>query len=163
MISPLTFVTLLLAVLSGLYLYQAKHRAEVLDRQIARTLAQVAAARERIGLQRAEWALLAEPTRLGTIARQHLSLRPLAASQYVALPDLGSRLTPYPELGAPSWPISADVQGLAATRGRHTVPRDRLPGMARPSRPQKARVTAFQHLRVRDNGTVAASRLAAGM
>ena len=36
MIRPITFVSMLLAAGSGLYLYQAKQQARVLDRQIAR-------------------------------------------------------------------------------------------------------------------------------
>ena len=114
---PPTVVALLLAAMSGLWLYQAKHRAEVLDQQIVGTLRQVATVRARIGPLRAEWALLNEPRRLGVLARQqHLGLRPLAASQFVALPDLAAWLPPrpgsgYPEPGAPSWPISAHLQG----------------------------------------------------
>ena len=140
MISPLTFVTLLLAAVTGLWLYHTKHRAEVLDRQIARTLGQVAASRERIGLQRAEWALLNEPRRLGTIARQHLGLRPLATSQYATVPDLGSRLPSYAALDVSPWPISTPVQSATAARNAHAAARERLPGMARPSRLHAARV-----------------------
>lgn len=163
MISPVTFVTLLLAASAGLWLYQAKHRAEVLDRQIAHTLGQVAVIRERIEPLQAEWALLNEPRRLGTIARQHLSLRPLATSQYVAVQDLGSRLPSYPEPGVPSWSISAHVQGLGATRDGHAAPRGHLPSMVRPSRPHEARVMASGHLRVRGPGTLTATRLAGAM
>lgn len=96
MIRPLTFLTLLLAAGSGLYLYQTKHRAEMLDTKIERALKQAAAARERVGLLRAEWALLNEPDRLSRLAGQYLDLQPLTPSQFVSLADLGSRLPPIP-------------------------------------------------------------------
>lgn len=103
MIRPFTFVALLLAGTSGLYLYQTKHRAEVLDGQITHTLRQVAAVRERIGLLRAEWALLNEPDRLGQLAGQHLDLQPLQPSSFVTAADLASRIPvpPAPETPAP--------------------------------------------------------------
>ncbi len=53
---------------SGLYLYQCKHRAQMLDREIGSTVKQTEAARERIGMLRAEWALLNEPDRLAELA-----------------------------------------------------------------------------------------------
>lgn len=105
MIRPFTFVALLLAGTSGLYLYQTKHRAEVLDGEITHTLRQVAAARERIGLLRAEWALLNEPDRLGQLAGQHLDLQPLQPSRFVATADLASRIP----VAAPETPADAPV------------------------------------------------------
>ena len=121
MIRPLTFVALLLACTSGLYLYQTKHRAEVLDGQITHTLRQVAAARERIGLLRAEWALLNEPDRLGQLAGQHLELQPLQPSRFVAAADLASRipLPAAPEAPAPmasaEMPVAEDTPASPPT------------------------------------------------
>ncbi len=106
MIRPFTFVALLLAGTSGLYLYQTKHRAEVLDGQITHTLRQVAAARERIGLLRAEWALLNEPDRLGQLAGQHLNLEMLQPSRFVSAADLASRI---PVAAPPETPAEVPV------------------------------------------------------
>lgn len=92
MIRPLTFLTLFAAIGSGMYLYTEKHRAELLDRQIAHIIRQTEAARERTGLLRAEWALLNEPGRLQTMADQYLQLKPMAPSQFVQMADLASRL-----------------------------------------------------------------------
>jgi len=92
MIRPFTCVCMLLAGGSGLYLYQTKHRALLLDREIAHTVKQTEAARERITALRAEWALLNEPERLAELNTQHLGLRSLAPTQFVALADLPSRL-----------------------------------------------------------------------
>ena len=95
MIRPFTFIALLLAAASGLYLYQTKHRAELLDAKVAQTLHQVAAARERIGILSAEWAWLNEPERLGQlVAAQHLDLQPLGPSHYATAAELAARVPP---------------------------------------------------------------------
>jgi hypothetical protein len=111
MIRPFTFVALLLAAASGLYLYQTKHRAEVLDGKIAQMLHQVAAARERTGLLAAEWAWLNEPERLSQLAGQYLALQQLTPSRYVTVADLASRL---PEVVPPT--------AVAAAPADDTVP-----------------------------------------
>ncbi len=104
MIRPFTCVCMLLAAGSGLYLYQTKHRAQLLDREIARTLKQIDVTHDRIGALKAEWALLNEPDRLKDLAQQHTTLKPLAPTQFVALNDLPGRLpAPLPP-GPPTVP-----------------------------------------------------------
>ena len=60
MIRPATYVCLLLAGVSGLALYQSKHRTHLLDREIMRTLRATAQTEERI-------AVLAEEEELGAL------------------------------------------------------------------------------------------------
>ena len=65
MTRPLTCLTLIAAAGAGLYLYQEKHRAAVLDREINRIVqSHRAETRDRVAMLRAEWALLNEPERL---------------------------------------------------------------------------------------------------
>jgi len=98
MIKPFTCVCFLMAAGSGLYLYQTKHRSQMLDREISRTLKQTEAARDRIGVLRGEWALLNEPERLAELTQQHLMLRTLSPTQFAAMADLGNRLpAPLPQ------------------------------------------------------------------
>lgn len=92
MIRPFTAVCMLAAGASGLFLYQSKHRAVLLDRQIMGVLKQTEATRERIGVMRAEWALLNEPERLAELSSKHLGLRTLAPGQFSSVTDFGSRL-----------------------------------------------------------------------
>ncbi len=92
MIRPLTCICLLLAGGSGLYLYQSKHRAQMLDREIEHTLKATDVARARIGVLRGEWALLNEPERLAALSQSHLGLKSLAPSQFVTAAELGARL-----------------------------------------------------------------------
>ena len=94
MIRPLTCVCMLLAGGSGLYLYQSKHRAQMLDREIERTLKATDTAKDRIGVLRGEWALLNEPERLAGLSQSHLGLKTLVPGQFVTAAELGARLPP---------------------------------------------------------------------
>lgn len=92
MIRPFTCICMLLAGGSGLYLYETKHRTRMLDRQIEQTLKQVEAARSRIGILQAEWALLNEPQRLAELGDRFLNLRSVAPTQFVTLAELDQHL-----------------------------------------------------------------------
>lgn len=144
MIRPLTFLALLLAAGSGLYLYQTKHRAEMLDTKIERALKQAAAARERVGLLRAEWALLNEPDRLSRLASQYLQLQPLAPSQFVSLADLGSRLPAIPgpssdpNPGTPAPDVVAQSGTAPAAVPSPDAPVRMVEAVAAPARPSPA-------------------------
>ena len=100
MIRPFTCICMLLAGGSGLYLYQSKHTAQLLDREIARTVKLADAARERAGVLSAEYALLNDPQRLADLADEHLpSLKKTAPTQFTTWAELGKRLPP---VGAPA-------------------------------------------------------------
>ena len=93
MMRPITCLSLIAALGAGGYLYQEKHTAQLLDRDINKTMKQADQARDRIGLLKAEWALLNEPERLQTLAAQHLpTLQSLQPTQFARLEDLPSRL-----------------------------------------------------------------------
>lgn len=94
MIRPITCVGFVLACASGLYLYQAKHRVNVIDQEIARTVHMADTTREQIRLLHAEWTLLNQPDRLQKLADQFLPLKPTSPSQFTSLADLDSRLPP---------------------------------------------------------------------
>lgn len=99
MMRPLTCCCLLLAAGAGLYTYQAKHQAELVDREIARVLKLADVARQRASMLRAEYALLNEPTRLSDLAATHLGgLRNTEPRQFTNLAELDRRL---PAVGAP--------------------------------------------------------------
>ncbi len=103
---PFTCICMLMAAGSGLFLYQTKHRSQLLDREIAHTYKQIDQTRERITALRGEWALLGEPEQLGKLAQQHTGLKTLSPTQFVAMADLGARL-PAP-LPPGAMPPSAD-------------------------------------------------------
>ena len=100
MIRPFTCLCMLLAGGAGLYLYQAKHTSQLLDREITRTVRQAEAARERAGVLQAEYALLKDPTRLADLAGQHLpELKNTAPTQFTNWAEFEKRLPP---VGAPA-------------------------------------------------------------
>jgi len=115
MIRPLTCICMLLAGGSGLYLYQSKHRAQMLDHQIERTLKATDAARDRIGVLRGEWALLNEPERLAGLAQSHLGLKTLMPGQFVTAGELGSRLPPVVVPGAVHVPGEDEISVAAGS------------------------------------------------
>lgn len=102
MIRPLTCITLVMAACSGLYLYQAKERTQLVDRDIARTLKAADATWQRASVLRAEYALLNDPSRLADLATQYLpALQTTAPGQFSTWADLDHRL---PAVGPPPAP-----------------------------------------------------------
>ncbi len=133
MIRPMTCLSLLAALGAGLYLYQEKHSAQLLDREINRSLKQAEQVRDRIGLLKAEWALLNEPERLKGLANQHLQLQSLVPGQFARLEDLPGRMpapsdtqvnaapiadVPPPAAAAPAAAPAAVIRGQAPAGGQ---------------------------------------------
>ncbi|AHJ62204.1 putative membrane associated protein [Granulibacter bethesdensis] len=92
MIRPITCICMLAASISGLYLYQTKHRTRMLDRQITEIERDTRQVRARIDTLKAEWALLNTPDRLNELATRYLNLKPTAPTQFASLADLNARL-----------------------------------------------------------------------
>ncbi len=92
MIRPITCICFLLACGSGLYLYQSKHRVQVLDRQIEQTVRATDLMREQIRVLHAEWTLMNDPQRLQALAEQFLSLKTVAPGQFTNMAELDNRM-----------------------------------------------------------------------
>lgn len=114
MIRPITCVGFLLACASGLYLYQAKHRVNVIDQEIARTVHATDTTREQIRLLHAEWTLLNQPDRLQKLADQFLPLKQTTPGQFTSLADLDSRLPPVRPDSPPPAPAEAPANDAIA-------------------------------------------------
>ncbi len=106
MIRPLTCVCMVLAFGSGLYLYQAKHRVQLLDRDITETMRLTQSAQARTGVLRAEWTLLNDPERLAQLSDRFLSLKTVTPSQFTTMAELDKRL---PAVRVPEAPKPADA------------------------------------------------------
>jgi len=104
MIRPFTLVCFTLACGSGLYLYQSKHRVQVIDREIEKTVHATGELRERIRMLHAEWTLQNDPQRLQTLADQFLALKTVTPGQFTSVTELDSRLPPVPPPEAPPPP-----------------------------------------------------------
>lgn len=94
MIRPFTCLCLLAAAGSGLYLYTAKHDAQMLDREITKLSHQAQDSRARAALMRAEYDRLGDPDRLRELANQVLTLQPTDPKQFSSMADLERRLPP---------------------------------------------------------------------
>jgi hypothetical protein len=105
MIRPFTILCFLLACGSGLYLYQSKHRVQMLDREIERAVHMTEATHDQTRLLGAEWMLLNDPERLRTLADQFLALQTVKPTQFTTLADLDHRLPPVRSPDAPLEPV----------------------------------------------------------
>jgi hypothetical protein len=151
MMRPFTCLCMLAAAGAGLYLYQEKYRAQLLDRDIAGVIKQIDQSHDRINLLKAEWALLNEPERLASLAAQHLTLQPLAPTQFVRLADLDSRLPPPAAPDATPAPSTAPVAEAAPAPAAPEVaalpppteaPAQQVAAASRPAAPKGATVVA---------------------
>ena len=111
MIRPFTLLCGVFAAGTMLYLYQTKHQAQVLDRQIAVTLKAADETKARIGMLRAEYQLLNDPTRLQDLSDKYLSLRPTAPGQFTQATEIARRL-PDVDLTPPAPPIEEPAADL---------------------------------------------------
>ena len=144
MIRPATLICSLIAFGSGLYLYQTKHGAQLLDREIARTVHDTGAANDRIKTLQAEWLMLNEPERLQGLASQYLALRPMAPTQVASATELATRL-PAPLPASAFAPPGVEEPLVAATLpapGPAAAPAIALPAAIAAAAPRPARPAA---------------------
>jgi len=137
MIRPATCVCFLLACGSGLYLYQAKHGAQMLDKQIERTIHASEALRDQTRLLHAEWTLLNDPSRLQTLADQFLKLKSVAPGQFTNLAELDNRLPAVPPPAPPPAPEPESIEPPAVPLAQAGPPAP-APSLATASTPAPA-------------------------
>ncbi|MDE8348771.1 MAG: hypothetical protein POG74_04710 [Acidocella sp.] len=134
MIRPLTLLSMILAAVSGAYMFAVKHRAQVLDDQLASVAQQTRLDQERIRVLQAQWALETAPPRVKQLAAQFTDLQPVKPAQMVTLAALSSILPP-PSKVAPEPPLLA-VPPPAVVAS--TTP---LPAVAAPAQPPSKSVS----------------------
>lgn len=79
-------VALLALVCFGLY--TGVHRVKAQEQALSELKAQFAQEAEAIRVLKAEWSYLNQPDRLQSLARRHLALAPIGASQFTVLASL---------------------------------------------------------------------------
>jgi hypothetical protein len=114
MIRPFTLITMLLAAGSGAYLFGVKHRAQVLDDQLAAVAQQSRLDDQRIRVLQAQWALEIDPTRLQQLAAQFTALQPMKPAQLVTLASLQEFLPPPGSAGPVVNPVAPAVPDPAS-------------------------------------------------
>jgi hypothetical protein len=140
MIRLSTCVTVLLACGSGLYLYQTKHQAQVLDKQIEHTVKSITATRMQTRELTASWTLLGSPDRLQQLSDQFLGIKSVLPSQFVAMSDLDLRLPAPRALDAPS--SAAPTSATPGDTGSDTIPLATAEPTAAPDTPTTPAPTA---------------------
>jgi hypothetical protein len=98
MIRPFTFLTAVIFLLSGAYMFAIKHRAEATEVRIAQIDQQTRLDASRIRVLQAQWALETDPDRLSQLAASFTNLTPMKPAQLVTLAALARAL---PAPGAP--------------------------------------------------------------
>jgi hypothetical protein len=121
MIRPITLLAFAAAAGSGLYLYQTKLTAQLLDRRISHTVDEIRAVRQQTALLTAEYTLLNDPQRLQKLSDQFLQLPPTAPTQFVTMTDLASRLPP---VGPPPTPPGPPQEAPPTAAAPDTAPAD---------------------------------------
>ncbi|MDD2704981.1 MAG: hypothetical protein PHU07_06595 [Acidocella sp.] len=129
-IRPFTFITGLLFVLSGAYLFVVKHRSQMLDQQLAQTAEATRQGEQSIRVLQAQWALEADPSRLAALAAQFTGLQPMKPGQLMTLADLGAQLpapgsaapVPNPEAPKPAMPVLAQAAPAPAPAAPKPAP-----------------------------------------
>jgi hypothetical protein len=129
MIRPVTCICFVLACGSGLYLYQSKHRVQVLDREIEKTVHTTDALREQVRVLHAEWTLLNDPQRLQALADQFLALKTVAPGQFTSMADLDNRL---PAVRAPE-PPPPEPQSVPVAEAPVAAQTDEPPSVPAPA------------------------------
>jgi hypothetical protein len=127
MIRPVTLVTFLSFIGSGLYLYQVKHQAQLVDRQIRRVHEATEAARARAQVLQAEYALLNDPDRLAELAAAYVPyLKPTQPAQWSSMAEIDRRL---PAVGGPAAePAPLEPAASAKPEPPRTEPSRNEPG-----------------------------------
>lgn len=92
MIGRTAAIWIVLSVIAGIALFQVTYRVQVLEEELARVNQEILRERETLHVLRAEWSYLNEPGRLSKLARRHLELAPLQASQMADVESLPFRL-----------------------------------------------------------------------
>jgi hypothetical protein len=138
MIRPVTLLAFIAFIGSGLYLYQIKHQAQLVDRQIRRVQDATQVAAERVRLLRSEYELLNNPDRLAELAATYVpALKPTQPGQWSSMAEIERRLpavgaataAPEPlERAAPA--IPQEEPPVALREREHEREREREPGPA---------------------------------
>jgi hypothetical protein len=101
-------------VFAAAYVYRIKMESTERTERVLRLRAEIREQRDAIAVLRAEWTKLDAPLRLQGLVERHLTLKPLAATQYDSFKNLPERP---PSLVKPgeSDPIGAMLQTIEAT------------------------------------------------
>src|SRR5205085_5193658 len=110
-----TALWLVLVAFIGFGMFKVKYEVMELEDELARTNRAIVADQDAMHVLKAEWAFLAQPSRLAELSRRHLDLVPLAAAQLgqVSALPLRPSAVPLAASDAPAPPVPAAKPPLA--------------------------------------------------
>ncbi|HEY0837952.1 MAG TPA: hypothetical protein VGE72_28815, partial [Azospirillum sp.] len=103
-----------LAGAAGAVLFQTSYEVQDLEETLASVNRSIVAEQEAIQVLKAEWSYLNDPTRLETLARTHLALRPTDARQFLASIDAIPMRPVVPDAAPAPLPPMAGLQAPSA-------------------------------------------------
>ncbi|MFN3892218.1 MAG: hypothetical protein ACK4MV_17635 [Beijerinckiaceae bacterium] len=121
MVRWLNVIAVLALLGSAVYAYRTKYETIFYAEQIAKLKNQNQRERDAIAVLEAEWAHLTRPTRIQSLADQHLDLKQLSVDQIVQVTDLPDQPPRQDSIGR-----KLELLGLADT----STPRDPKPAAA---------------------------------
>ncbi len=156
-----------LAAAAGGVLFQTSYEVQELEDKLGSLNRQIMDEQEAIQILKAEWSYLNDPTRLESLASQHLQLQPTEARQFVAMDVVPMRPVPPPDAPkagdglkndgkrdgvaplppmvrlAPSAPGTAVASGGNATNNGGIIPASLPSGMGTPAKPAPIKPSAL--------------------
>ena len=91
MLRVLNMVVIAALVLAAAWVYEIKYSSTLQAERVAKLRAEIRRERDAIAALRAEWGQLDNPDRIQLLARRHLALQPVVATQFDRLDDLPDR------------------------------------------------------------------------
>jgi len=98
-------------VVAAAWLYEIKYASTRQAEQVAKLRLEIRRERDAIAALRAEWAQLDNPNRIQMLARRHLTLKPIEATQFDALDHLPDKPVPLVPPGTAD-PIGALIETM---------------------------------------------------
>jgi cell division protein FtsL len=115
MIRLATVLWLVLVAFVGFGMFKVKYEVMDLEDELARINRAIVTDQDAIHVLRAEWAFLAQPSRLAELSRRHLDLVPLGASQLGQIAAIPLRPDTVPRTTANTAPASGTRPPSGAT------------------------------------------------
>jgi hypothetical protein len=120
-VRPFTFLTGVLFALSGAYLFVVKHQSQALEDHLEQVAESSRQDEQAIRVLQAQWALEADPSRIGSLAAQFTGLQPMKPGQLVTLASLSSNL-PAPGSPAPFSNPQDEIPAISSSGNAPTAP-----------------------------------------
>ena len=108
----INLVVIAALVLAAAWVYEIKYAATRQTERVAKLRVEIRRERDAIAALRAEWAQLDNPDRIQALARRHLTLRQLDATQFDSLDGLPDKVVPIVPPGTAD-PIGVLIESTA--------------------------------------------------